>query len=107
MTFALPLAAILFLPAFLAWWFLGRRGHGRWWRLVALILLVAAATGPGLRWGDGGSDVVLILDRSASMPLTERSQQEELLRVVADQRRRGDRLAVVAVGTQAAIAQRP
>lgn len=107
MTFALPLAAILLLPALLAWWFLGRHGHGRWWRLIALILLVAAATGPGLRWGDGGSDVVLILDRSASMPMAERSQQEELLRLVADQRRRGDRLAVVAVGTQAAIAQRP
>ncbi len=105
--FALPWAWILLLPAAFAWvrWY--RHGHGRWLRAVVLLLLVAAASGPSVVAGQGGSDVVLVLDRSASMPDAEQQRQAEMVRLVADQRGRGDRLAVIAFGDRPLIAQGP
>ncbi len=102
----LPEAAALALPAAAAWWWLARHGHGRWWRALALIALVAAAMQPELAWGRGGSDVVLVLDRSASMG-GARAEQDELVRLAGEQRRSGDRLAVVLVGEDALVAQAP
>lgn len=105
--FTFPWAAALLLPAGLAWWAWGRRGHGRWLRATLLLLIVLAATGPELAWGRGGVDVVLVLDRSSSMPEAERNRQDELMQLAAGQRRQGDRLAVVAFGSRAAVVQGP
>ncbi len=104
--FVLPAALALGAPALFAWWRWGRPSGGRWFGLVALLLLVLAAAQPELAWGRGGSDVVLVLDRSASMAAA-RGRQEELLRLVGDQRRAGDRLAVVMLGEGACVAQGP
>ena len=104
--FVLPAALALAAPALFAWWRWGRPAGGRWFGLVALLLLVLAAAQPELAWGRGGSDVVLVLDRSSSMAAA-RGRQEELLRLVGDQRRAGDRLAVVMVGEGACVAQGP
>jgi len=106
-TFTYPWAAALLLPAALAWWAWCHNGHGRWWRAALLLLVVLAATGPELAWGRGGADVVLVLDRSSSMPEAERNRQDELMRLAGDQRRGGDRLAVVAFGSRAAVVQGP
>jgi len=105
--FALPWAWILLVPAVFAWvrWY--RHGHGRWLRAIVVLLLVAAASGPSVVAGQGGSDVVLVLDRSASMPDAEQQRQAEMVRLVADQRGRGDRLAVIAFGDRPLIAQGP
>ncbi len=103
---ALPWALVLAVPAAAAWWWLARRGHGRWWRAVVLALLVLAASQPQFIRDDGGSDVILVLDRSASMGDTILGQ-DELVRLVADGRRRGDRLAVVVAGTAPIVAQGP
>lgn len=100
-----PTAAVLALPAAAAWWAL-RGLPGRWTRAVVLALLVCAAMRPELAWGRGGSDVVLVLDRSASMGDT-RTRHDEVIRLVADQRREGDRLAVVLAADGAAVAQAP
>ena len=105
--FAHPGALLLALPAALGWWYARRRGHGRWWRLVLLALLVLAAAQPELAWGRGGSDVVLVFDQSASMPAIERQRQAELMRLADEQRRTGDRLAVVVFGDRAAVALGP
>jgi len=105
--FAHPGALLLALPAALAWWYARRRGHGRWWRLMLLVLLVLAAAQPELAWGRGGSDVVLVLDQSASIPAAERQRQAELVRLAGEQRKAGDRLAVVVFGDRAAVAQGP
>lgn len=106
-TFVYPWAAALLLPAAFAWWTWCRTGHGRWWRAALLALVVLAATAPELAWGRGGGDVVLVLDRSASMPEEERNRHDELMRLAADQRSSGDRLAVVAFGARAAVVQGP
>ncbi|HEX3135372.1 MAG TPA: VWA domain-containing protein [Planctomycetota bacterium] len=99
-----PYALALALPALVAWWLWLRRDHGGWLRLLVLALLVIAATRPELAWERGGSDVVLVLDRSASMG-DARAHDEELIRLVGEQRRTGDRLGVVLMGDGAVIAQ--
>ncbi len=106
LSLGLPWAGLLAIPAVWAWWRWLAAGHGRWWRLAALLLLVLAATGPRLTAGKGGSDVVVILDRSASVG-EARAGHLETLRLIGDQRRAGDRLAVVTVAEEALVAQVP
>jgi uncharacterized membrane protein len=105
-SFALPWAGVLIIPAAAAWWWLARTGHGAWWRAGVLVLLVLAAMRPQLVRDNGGSDVILVLDRSASMGDALRGQ-DELVRLTGDGRKRGDRLAVVAAATTAVVAQGP
>jgi Mg-chelatase subunit ChlD len=105
-TLALPWALVLLIPAAAAWWAWARGGPGALWRAAVLVLLVVAASRPQLTRDDGGSDVILVIDRSASMGEARRGQ-EELTRLVGDGRTRGDRLAVIAVGAEARVAQGP
>ena len=106
MTLAWPEALLVAVPALWAWW---RWGRGPWsgLRLVVLGLLILAATGPTLRRDNGGSDVILVLDRSDSLSPEARSAQEEQIRLVANQRKAGDRLGVVVFGREAALLQAP
>ncbi len=115
MEFALPHALWLVIPAGFAWWRWLRTesgapgisaGSGQWLRIAVLLLLVIAGAGPRLTHGRGGSDVVVVLDRSASLD-DARTQQPELLRLIGDQRRAGDRLGVVSVAASAYLSQIP
>ena len=103
--FAQPWALALILPAFALWWWAGR-GRLGWWRFTLLALLVVAAAGPRLTIGRGGSDVVLVLDRSTSMG-EARNAGDEQLRLAGAQRGERDRLAVVAVGAGVQVGQGP
>lgn len=105
--FAMPWALVLIVPAALAWWRWFRHGHGRWWRAAIMLVLVLAASRPEIVFGRGGSDVVVLFDRSLSMADGERARQDELLGLIADQRRHGDRLAVIAIGDRPMVAQGP
>ena len=108
MEFAIPQALALLIPAGFAWWrwLHNNGGHGEWLRLAILVALVVAAVGPRLTHGRGGSDVVVVLDRSASLD-DARAQQADLLRLIGDQRRGPDRLGVVTVARDAHVAQAP
>ncbi|MFW5752426.1 MAG: VWA domain-containing protein [Planctomycetota bacterium] len=101
-----PEALVLALPAALVWWVCCRTRPARWLEAAVLSLLVLAAAGPRTAALRGGSDVVLVLDRSGSMG-PERGEQQELVELVARQRASGDRLAVVVVGEQAQVAMAP
>jgi len=108
MEFAIPQALALLIPAGFAWWRWLRTegGHGQWLRLIVLVALVVAAAGPRLTHGRGGSDVVVVLDRSASLD-DARAQHADLLRLIGDQRRGPDRMGVVTVARDAHVAQAP
>ncbi len=101
-----PEALALGAPLLLAWWAFGRRGAGRWWRLAAMVAVILAAAGPELAWERGGSDVILVVDRSASLG-AGRAAQQELAQLVGAQRGAGDRLGVVVVGEGATVALPP
>ncbi len=108
MELLLPQAFALLIPAGLVWWRWLRSGggQGQWLRLGFLLCLVIAAAGPRLTSGRGGSDVVVILDRSASLD-EARAQHADLLRLIGDQRHGGDRLGVVTVARETYLAQAP
>jgi uncharacterized membrane protein len=66
--------------------------------LVLAALLLAGPTGP---IGEPGRDVVLLFDRSRSMPENASAEAREFVRGLAAQRRPGDRLGVVGFGKKA------
>lgn len=100
-----PWALLALVPA-LIWWWRQRRLAGAPWRLLAIVSVIAAAAGPMVALGLGGSDVVLVLDRSGSMG-PESARADELVGLAARQRDSDDRLGIVTVGREAVIAQPP
>ncbi|MFP2933670.1 vWA domain-containing protein, partial [Pyxidicoccus sp. 3LG] len=106
MSFSLPQAWVLLLPLGLFLWKYGRRpGPPMWLRAVLLVLAVGALSGPELRLGNAGSDVVVVVDRSASMPRDVDRTAQELVTLLEAQRRPGDRVGVVTFGREARVEQ--
>ncbi|WP_338863575.1 VWA domain-containing protein [Myxococcus stipitatus] len=106
MTFSLPQAWLLLLPLGLFLWMYGRRpGPPMWLRGALLVLTVGALSGPELRRKDAGSDVVVVVDRSASMPRDVDRTAQELVSHLERERRPGDRVGVIAFGREARVEQ--
>ena len=108
MSFQHPELWLLALPLAYILWSLraGGRVTGVLRALVALCLLGALA-GPVLRRGGEGRDLVLLVDRSASMPLGSEESARELIGLAEEARRAGDRVAVVGFGGRALVEQLP
>ncbi|WP_225408559.1 VWA domain-containing protein [Stigmatella hybrida] len=106
MSFSLPQALVLLVPLGLFLWKRGRRpglpGALRW---VLLGLAVGALAGPELVLRHAGSDVVVVVDRSRSMPLDADRVALEVVTLLEGQRRTGDRLGVIAFGREARVEQ--
>ena len=103
-----PVFLLLLLPA-LAALPLARRG-GRIRAALAgaaLLSLVLALARPVVRIPRRAGTVVVVADRSASLPPAERDAQKALLDAVAARRAEGERLGVVAFGETAAVEQAP
>ncbi len=64
---------------------------------IAALLLVVLAH-PKLRMREKGTDLIMVLDRSSSMPAEAPARMEELISLVAKARGPGDRLGVVTFG---------
>jgi Mg-chelatase subunit ChlD/uncharacterized membrane protein len=106
MSFSLPQAWVLLLPLGLFLWKYGRRpGPPMWLRAALLVLVVGALSGPELRLADAGSDVVVVVDRSASMPRDVDRIAQELVTLLESQRRPGDRVGVIAFGREPRVEQ--
>ncbi|MCY1019804.1 VWA domain-containing protein [Pyxidicoccus sp. MSG2] len=106
MTFSLPQAWVLLLPLGLFLWKYGRRpGPPMWLRAALLVLAVGALSGPELRLADAGSDVVVVVDRSASMPRDVDRTAQELITLLEAQRRPGDRVGVITFGREPRVEQ--
>lgn len=69
-------------------------------RFAILVLLVGALAGPTGRAGAPGRDLVIVVDRSRSMPDGSGARALELVRLAEDARRAGDRVGVVSFGSQ-------
>ncbi len=104
MTFLLPQALLLLVPLAVVLWRRGQvRGPAMWVRAVLLLFVTLALARPALRVRSAGSDVVVVVDRSRSMPVTGDASALELIRLLESQRRPGDRLGVVGFGREARI----
>ncbi len=76
-------------------------------RIAVAALLVAALAAPYLPLSDPGRDLVVVLDRSRSMPAEGETTTLELLKLAQEAQRSGDRIAVVTFGADAAIERLP
>lgn len=67
-------------------------------RLTALVILLLALTGPEWDLGGQGIDIIVVADRSKSMPAGADASVKELINNLENNRRRGDRVGVVTFG---------
>lgn len=99
MTLVYPQALLLLVPLGLFLWLSARlKGPAMGLRIALVVLLVLALARPEWRLRSAGSDVVVVIDRSRSMPPRAEASAEELIRLLEPQRRTGDRLGVISFG---------
>ena len=88
MTLVAPQALLLLFPLGLFLFFTARISGPPMWLRVALVgLLTLALARPEFRLREAGSDVVVVVDRSRSMPPRGEASAEELIRLLEPQRR--------------------
>ena len=106
--FERPELLLLLLPAAWLWWYVRDAVIGtRVVRAAALVLLVAATAGPYTSRSSPGRDLVIVIDRSRSMPEGSEASILELLRLAEAEREPGDRVGIVTFGAKAAIERSP
>lgn len=99
MSFVAPQAMLLLVPAALLLWRTGRvAGPPMWLRGGLVVTLVLALAQPEWRLDSAGRDVVVVVDRSRSMPPGSLDRATELIRLVEQERGPGDRVGVVSFG---------
>ncbi|MEZ6057796.1 MAG: VWA domain-containing protein, partial [Planctomycetaceae bacterium] len=70
-------------------------------RMAVALLLLFALTGPEWNLGGTGIDVVIVVDRSRSMPAE--ANLKELIANIGTNRKSGDRVSVVTFGTESRV----
>ena len=108
MTLASPHWLLLLVPAAVAWW-LARPGSVwlAWLRGIAYGLIVLAMCEPRIVLPERAGTVVVLADRSASMPADAAARQLEMIGLVQQAMSPDDRLAVVSFGEKVAVEQEP
>jgi hypothetical protein len=96
----LPLAALLYY-----WRLPSRLLQGI--RIAASVLILVAIAGPAVKLPSRAGTVVVIADRSLSMPPGSEATSAEAIRLVQDAMGAGQQLAVVSFGRVSAIEQSP
>jgi Mg-chelatase subunit ChlD len=103
-----PELLLLLIPLlFLLFWRGRTRGLGGIVRLVVLLLLALIAAVPLAPVGGKGVDVVVIADRSRSMPEGSRERELEIVRLLEGRRAKGDRVGIVTYGREARVERLP
>ena len=103
-TFQFPELLLLAIPM----WIIYHRwcrasGVTGWLRLLIMAMFFLALSGPEYDVGGRGMDVVLVADRSRSMPEGSSLRVRELIQNVERARSEGDRVGVVTFGTSSRI----
>jgi uncharacterized membrane protein len=108
MTLLSPIWLLVIIPLALGLWLLR---PASWWlfaaRAVALLFIVLALAGLALRLPSRAGTVVVIADRSLSMPARSDAKQKEDIELIHSKMSSDDRLAVVSFGQQVAVEHPP
>ena len=103
-TFQFPELFLLAIPlGFVYRRWCSTNGVTGWLRLAILACLLLAMAGPRIDLGGRGMDVVLVADRSRSMPEGSAERVRELVQIVEGSRSQGDRVGVVTFGAGSRI----
>ncbi len=76
-------------------------------RTAIILCLALAIAGLSFPRGEPGSDLIIVADRSLSLPSDALQKQEEIVEALAQRRGPGDRLGLVAFGRGAHLAGKP
>jgi Mg-chelatase subunit ChlD len=105
--FDYPELFLLAIPVGFLFWKVGRvRGATSWLRAAILVVLVFAMTGPRLNMGGRGLDVIIVADRSRSLPAGAHDNIQELVENLQNYvatKGSGDRVSLVTFGTRAQV----
>ena len=105
--FEYPELFLLAIPVGFLFWRIGRvRGVTGWLRGAILLILVFAMTGPRLNIGGRGLDVIIVADRSRSLPADAHDNIQELVENLQNYvatKNRGDRVSLVTFGSRAEV----
>lgn len=108
MTLLFPELLLLLVPLlFLYAWRARASALGGAVRVVILVIITLLAAVPVARVGGKGVDVVAVVDLSRSMPGDSRARMLEIVRLLEQQRRSGDRVGIVTVGREARVERLP
>lgn len=108
MRFALPQALLLGVPvAIYLWRMASVRGVAMFFRCVTAALMVVALAQPEIALGTAGADLIVIVDRSRSMPNGSDAKALELIQLLEREKRPGDRLGVIGFGREPALELAP
>jgi len=108
MSFLYPEFFLLGIPIS---WFLWKQNHpktiGFWLRGLLAATLLTALAGPYAQGETKGRDLVLLVDRSRSMPAETSTAVQEFLRLASGVMETGDRLSLLAFGANTALERSP
>jgi len=103
-----PIWILLLIPLGIAWWY---------WRLpsrllmglrvLIFVLIVLAVCQLVFKLQSRKGTVVVVADRSYSMPDSSKGSQKELIALLKDKQKVGDALAVIAYGQKVAVEEAP
>ena len=103
-----PQLLLVFVPLLAVYLWRGRApALGGLVRLVILVVLTLIAAVPLVPRGGKGVDVVVLVDRSRSMPAGSDGRLMEIVRIVEGRREPGDRVGVVTYGREPRIERLP
>ena len=102
--FLFPELFLLAIPVWFAYRRWGRApGITGALRMALLAVLLVAITGPQVNLGGRGIDIIIVADRSRSLPREADSRIRELVENLQKNRGPGDRVGLVTFGTKPAV----
>jgi len=103
-----PIWLILAIPLFAAWWVWHPVSRFlRFMRLALLALILLALSGLAIQLPSRAGTVVVVADRSLSMPANAEAAEREAIELIQRAMSSDDRLAVVSFGQNSAIERSP
>lgn len=108
MIFSTPIWLLLLLPLGAAWWFWRQPTPLlRALRALSLLLVLLALARPALKLPSETGTVVVLADRSASMPAEAEAQELAAVKLLGQKMDDQHQLALVSFGTRAVVEQSP